>query len=118
MVRIKPNCQENIYNSYQNDNAHSISKVFKKYFHRYFELIFWATALIALFTINPSQESHFSLCLFKNLGLQFCPGCGLGHSISYLLHGYLKASINAHPLGIIAFLIILNRIFQLIKHNL
>ena len=75
----------------------------------------WLSALIFLGCITPSGDPHFSFCLFKNLGITFCPGCGLGHSISYLLHGELMQSIHAHPLGIVALPILLHRITVLFK---
>ncbi len=84
-------------------------------FKHYFELMFWVLALIFLALLYPGTEPHLSLCIFKFLGITFCPGCGLGHSISYLFHGNIRASVSAHPLGIIAVIIILLRIFKLLK---
>jgi Protein of unknown function (DUF2752) len=78
------------------------------------ELIFWIGGLIWLAFMNPS-ETHFSLCPIKNLGFPFCPGCGLGHSISFLFHGKIQESFHHHPMGIFALIVILVRIFQLIK---
>lgn len=63
--------------------------------------------------MDPGQSTHYSFCLFKFLGIPFCPGCGLGHSISFLLHGNLYASFSAHPLGIFAVPVILFRIYKL-----
>jgi hypothetical protein len=80
------------------------------------ELIFWIGGLTYLAFTNPA-ESHFTLCPIKNLGFSFCPGCGLGHSISYLFHGQIQESFHHHPLGIFAVVVILWRIFQLIKNN-
>lgn len=51
------------------------------------------------------------------MGFQFCPGCGLGHSISYLFHGQVQDSLNAHPLGILALPVISFRIFKLVLYN-
>lgn len=84
----------------------------KKYFS--FELFFWIIALIYLSIINPA-ESHFSFCLFKQLGISWCPGCGIGHSISYLLHGDVIKSFQTHVLGTFALLVIVYRVLQLIK---
>jgi hypothetical protein len=89
----------------------------KKIFYSYFELIVWVTGLLWLALMNPSSEAHFSLCIFKWFGFSFCPGCGLGHSISWLFHGELQHSLNAHPLGIFAVVILLFRIFTLLKIN-
>jgi len=79
------------------------------------ELIFWIGGLISLALTNPS-ESHFSLCPIKSLGFSFCPGCGLGHAISFLFHGQIQESFHHHPLGIFALGVILWRIFQLTKN--
>jgi len=84
-----------------------------KLFKRYFELTVWIIALILLASMNPSTDIHNSFCIFKFLGINFCPGCGLGHSISYLFHGDLKASFSAHPFGIFAVAVILFRIYKL-----
>ena len=81
------------------------------------ELAAWLIALIYLAGINP-QAAHFSLCLFNHLGIDWCPGCGIGHSISYLLHGQFKQSFEAHYLGFVALLILLHRIYTLSKNEI
>lgn len=73
------------------------------------ELIFWITALFALAMTDPSTP-HYSLCLFRFLGWKHCPGCGLGHSIAYLIRGNFSASWHSHFFGIPALCIILHRI--------
>ncbi len=82
----------------------------------YFEAAIWITALILL-AFTPVNSEHYSLCVFNNLGIGFCPGCGLGHSISFLFHGNFAASFNAHPLGIPAVAILCYRIFIIFKQN-
>lgn len=84
-------------------------------FRKYFEVTVWIVALIVFATMSPVDE-HASLCPFKMLGLGFCPGCGLGHSISWLFHGNLVASFNAHPLGWFAVAMLLYRIITLLKN--
>jgi hypothetical protein len=64
--------------------------------------------------MSPGTEPHLSLCIFKFFGITFCPGCGLGHSISYLFHGNIQASFSSHPLGFFAVIIILFRIYKLL----
>lgn len=91
--------------------------VIRKFMFSNFEIIFWISAIIGLTICNPFYHSHYSLCLFKTLGFNFCPGCGLGHSISWLLHGNVSNSFHAHPLGILAVPIILFRIITLAKNN-
>lgn len=80
-----------------------------------FEAVIWLAALIVLTCYVPT-ENHFTLCPLSNLGFDFCPGCGLGHSISLLLHGKIRESFDAHPLGIFAFIVLSFRILQLSKH--
>jgi len=87
-----------------------LRKVFK-----YFELIFWVASLALLGLMSPGSDPHFSLCIFRMLEINFCPGCGLGHSISYLFHGNIQASFSSHPLGIFAVIIILFRIYKLFQ---
>jgi hypothetical protein len=82
-----------------------------------FEIIAFSGGLLYLLLLEPSHE-HFSFCLFRLAGIDFCPGCGLGKSISYLLHFNVTESIKTHPLGIPAFLIIVNRIISLLRNNL
>lgn len=82
-------------------------------FRRHFELLFWIGTLIFL-GITASPASHFSFCLIKLSGIPWCPGCGIGHAIGYLLQGHLRLSWEAHVLGIPALLVILNRIYNLL----
>jgi hypothetical protein len=65
--------------------------------------------------MTPGCDPHYSFCVFKFLGLKFCPGCGLGHSISYLFHGDIPASFSAHPLGIFAVIVLMCRIYNLFR---
>ncbi len=81
-----------------------------------FEAYIWLVALAVLAVIDPSHE-HISICPLDALGFSFCPGCGLGRSISYLFAGDISASFESHPLGIFALVILLFRILQLIKNN-
>jgi hypothetical protein len=77
------------------------------------EALLWAAGLVYLLTVNPYQVQKFTLCPFHNLGIGFCPGCGLGRSIAFLFHGDLFQSLCTHPLGIIAFILISARIAKL-----
>lgn len=76
------------------------------------ELIFWILALVLLATANPHVH-HFSLCPLANLGVDWCPGCGLGRSISALMHSEIGESLNFHWFGIPALLTIVYRIVRL-----
>jgi len=84
----------------------------KKYWQQYFEITVWVTVLLLLYFMDADAACP-SLCLFRFAGLQHCPGCGLGHAIHEALHCKFAASFHQHPLGIIAVIIILNRIKQL-----
>ena len=79
-----------------------------------FELVIWLAALIVLAFINPTAH-HLTLCPLSNMGFRYCPGCGLGRSISYLFRGDLSASFHMHPLGIFALGTIGYRIIQIIN---
>lgn len=81
------------------------------------EAFIWICGLFYLILINSPETSHFTVCPLVNLGFDFCPGCGLGNSISHLFRGNFVASFQSHPLGIFAFIIILARIYSLIKNN-
>ena len=77
------------------------------------ELLFWISALIALGFSDPTQ-THFILCPFRLAGITWCPGCGIGHAIAYLLQGNIQASFHAHWLGIPALGVLLFRIYTLL----
>jgi hypothetical protein len=76
------------------------------------ELFIWLGTLTLLALSNPS-EHHYTLCPLDNFGFPWCPGCGLGRSISSLLHFDWRGSIQYHWFGIPAFAILLNRMWQL-----
>jgi hypothetical protein len=69
---------------------------------KYFPSLTWTLALIALYFMGEGP----SLCLFKWIGFDHCPGCGLGRSVHLLLHGSFTESFNAHLLGLPATLAI------------
>jgi hypothetical protein len=81
------------------------------------EALIWIAGLIVLAIIKPENHSHFTLCPFKNLGFKYCPGCGLGLSISYLFHGCIKESIQSHVLGIPAVIMLLVRTISIMKRT-
>jgi len=82
-----------------------------------FEVIIWICGLTYLALINSPETTHFTICPLSNLGIEFCPGCGLGNSISYLFNCNIISSFQAHPLGIFALVIITLRITTIIKNN-
>ena len=81
------------------------------------ELVFWVLALVMLATATPVEPGHvhyFTLCPLANMGFDWCPGCGIGRSITHLFHGNVGASIAQHWFGIPALAIIVWRIAVLI----
>ena len=90
----------------------------KKLFRKYFELTFLLGGLLALAICNPTAATPFSLCPLKAMGITWCPGCGLGHSISFLFHGDVVSSLHAHWFGIPSVCIILYRITILVWKNI
>jgi hypothetical protein len=82
------------------------------------EALIWAASLFILAFHNPEGGMHFSICPLSNLGFDFCPGCGLGRSISFLFRGQIKQSFAAHPLGIFAVIVLSYRIFRLTQNYL
>jgi hypothetical protein len=77
------------------------------------EAIVWSLALIALACAEPLAESHVTICPLALLGVDICPGCGLGRSIIFLFHGHWQESFAAHPLGFFAVIFLLYRIISL-----
>lgn len=82
------------------------------------EAIIWIIGLIILMIYSPGEGEHFTICPFYHLGFEHCLGCGLGRSISLFFHGEIVASLQAHPLGILAVIILSFRIFKLTKTHL
>lgn len=78
------------------------------------ELCIWSGALIVLALSYPGAK-HFTLCPMANLGIHWCPGCGLGRSLSYLLQGEIRLSWDQHWFGIPALSILIYRILQLLN---
>lgn len=86
--------------------------------HLPLEAVIWMLGLLGLACLNPYTDQTPSLCVFHALGLRFCPGCGLGHAISFLFHGDFKSSFAAHPLGIPALVILSSRTLYLLLNSL
>ena len=82
------------------------------------ETITWIVALVYLAIHNPYAQAEFTICPLENLGFHYCPGCGLGRSVSFLLHGDLVRSFQTHILGIPATITLLIRTFSLLNNSL
>lgn len=80
------------------------------------ELIFWIGSLVAVVLLDSQGGSHLSLCPLSQLGFEWCPGCGLGRSMSLLVRGDFQASWDMHPLASLAYVVIIYRIWQLLRN--
>jgi hypothetical protein len=78
-----------------------------------FEALFWFVGLLALALLETDVMQHLTLCPLKNVGFDFCPGCGLGRSISLFFHGEFSDSFHAHPMGTFTVFILSFRILNL-----
>lgn len=83
-----------------------------------FETLIWISGLVYLAFFSTLDQTHFTICPLANAGIDFCPGCGLGHSITQFFHGNFIESFNTHPLGFFALIIIIYRIYSLLKLNI
>jgi len=83
-----------------------------------FEAAVWLGGFIYLAFINPYETEHLNLCLFSLAGIENCPGCGLGKSISMIFRGDIVGSLNTHPLAIPAVILISKRVYQLIRNKI
>jgi hypothetical protein len=77
---------------------------------KYFQAFVWTVVLTCLFFLDASSD--YSFCLFRLVGIDSCPGCGIGHAIHYVLHLDLEKSMEANFMGIPATAAIL---FTIIK---
>ena len=75
----------------------------------------WTCALVWLAFSDPSVGVHFSLCPLRALGIDICPGCGLGRAVSYALHGQLAESFRCHLLGVPAIVVLGSRVAALFR---
>jgi len=95
----------------------NLFRSFKKLFFLHFEWLALATGLILLALMDPLTQAQ-TLCPIERLGFEYCPGEGLGRSVSHAFRGDFEASFYSHPAGIAAILIITGRIFAIFHRNL
>lgn len=93
-------------------------KTVQKFIKNYFEIIVFTTGLLLLAMMNPETANGPGFCILEQLGVSFCPGDGLGHSISYIFRGNFSNALQANILGPFALTILSGRILHLIikKH--
>lgn len=78
------------------------------------EWVAFTTGLILMATLDP-LSNETSLCFLELLGIEFCPGEGLGHSIAWIFRGEFENAVSANLFGIPAVLILSLRILQIWK---
>lgn len=83
-----------------------------RFIHRHLEWFVFCMGILLLALMNPA-EAGTSFCIFDLVGIEFCPGEGLGHSIAYTFRGELDQALNAHFAGPFAILILSARIVYL-----
>lgn len=83
-----------------------------RFIYQNLELLIWVAAIIALF-FSSAENHHYTLCPLDNLGFSYCPGCGLGRSVTLALHGKIIESLQMHPFGFLAIIVIFHRIIIL-----
>jgi hypothetical protein len=81
------------------------------------EALVWLAALLLLAFVPPGQTQQ-TFCVWHHLGIESCPGCGLGHSIAEAFKGQIAASFFKHPLGLFAIALMAWRIVWLVYFNL
>lgn len=91
-------------------------QIFKKFFFLHFEWLALASGLLLMALLDPASTAP-SMCPLDHLGFEFCPGEGLGRSVAYGFQGNLRASLQAHPAGLAAIVIISGRIIAIIRRN-
>ncbi|HOX78538.1 MAG TPA: DUF2752 domain-containing protein [Bacteroidales bacterium] len=92
-----------------------VAIIFRSLWYRK-EALIWIAALAFLALSDPFTH-HYSLCPLSNMGISWCPGCGLGHSVSLLFRFDFYGSFMAHPLGIPAIGLIVYRIIKVFRNQ-
>ena len=83
----------------------------RAFIKKYNENLIWSAALVWLYGMNIDPATN-SFCIFSVAGFSSCPGCGIGHSIHYVLHLDFPASFKEHWLGLPATLFLIIQIFK------
>jgi hypothetical protein len=83
-----------------------------RFIQKHVEWVVFGTGLLLLGLMNP-ENTGISFCLFEWVGISFCPGEGLGHSIAYTFRGDLSSAMNAHFAGPAAIAILSFRIIYI-----
>lgn len=108
---FRPKAQTTVGNPMQIKKNNILSYLWKSR-----EAFIWIAALILLGTMTVDNTcEHHSLCVFKLMGLPYCPGCGLGRSIALLFHGQFTAAWEMNPMGFAAIPILSYRVISILR---
>ena len=92
-------------------------ETFREHFFLHFEWLALFSILVAAALLNP-YSTGVDLCFFNFVGIEFCPGEGIGRSMAHVFRGNLTESFEMHPAGIPGVLIISTRVGSLLKERL
>ncbi|MTI86622.1 MAG: DUF2752 domain-containing protein [Balneolaceae bacterium] len=88
-----------------------------RFFNRHLEWSVFTAGLLLLALMDPTIQGT-SFCFFDFIGINFCPGEGLGHSIAYTFRGEFRSAFQANFMGPFAILILGFRIIHIWKELL
>lgn len=80
-----------------------------------YDLFVWIVSLSLVAFIPLDTDLHSTWCPLDRLGFDWCPGCGLGRSMKYLMVGDWEHGWEMHPLGGFALVVIGLRIGEIIR---
>lgn len=86
-------------------------------YRNYFEIIAFSVGLLLMALMDPYTTTGPGLCLLENMNFPYCPGDGLGHSISFIFRGDFSNALQSNVLGPFALITLLGRIFYLFSQN-
>lgn len=84
-------------------------------FYAHFEWMALAGGLMLAASFDPYGSSEFTWCLLEWIGIPWCPGEGLGHSIAFMVRGDIHNSLSSNFMGLPAIIIIGLRTVFLIR---
>lgn len=95
----------------------TLTERLSKIFHTHFEWVFLVGAIGVMALMDPTTDAA-SWCLYEWLGISFCPGEGLGHSIAWFFRGDWTNAWEAHPVGPFAVFIMSGRVIYLLRNSI
>lgn len=94
-----------------------MSEQLKHIFTNYFEITVFSVGLLLMVFMDPTTGYRSSWCLYEIVGVNFCPGEGLGHSIAYIFRGQFYNAMQANVLGPFAIIVLFSRVGFLLRKN-